>query len=85
MVNVLINPEASANVPMKSLALLTLQVPHPCFYNYITTMRMTARLLTMTNGLKVGQQLQGKSSIYTILEQMHSCIWIATYDPDSKP
>lgn len=41
-------------------------------------MRLTARVLTMANGFKVGQQLQGKLSIYTILEQMHSCIWIAT-------
>ena len=45
-------------------------------------MRLTARLLFMANNLKVGQQLQGKLSIYTIPEQMHSCIWIAMEDPD---
>ena len=41
------------------------------------SMRMTAGFLSMANSLKIGQQLQGKLGIYTILEQMHPCVWIA--------
>ena len=35
--------------------------------------------LIMANGLRVGQRLRGELSIYTILEQIHSSMYIATY------